>query len=293
MYERFYPGMDWATHRADWPLAEHSQFVQAGGIHWHVQRMGQGPVLLLLHGTGSGSFSWRALMPLLAPHFTVLAPDLPGHVFTDRGPAGALSLPGMSEGLRALLVQLQLQPSAIVGHSAGAAIGAHMVLNHSGLAQCPLVGLNPAWRPLGGAAAWLFSPMAKLARLNPLSAWALTRWAARPGAVEEAMARTGSRLDAQGLQLYREVLCHPGHVHGVLAMMAAWQIRPLAQAMARLRSPLMLHIGAQDQTVPVAQSDELLQLLPHAERVVVPGLGHLAHEEDPVGTVAQLRAWLG
>ena len=76
-------------------------------------------------------------------------------------------------------------------------------------------------------------------------------------------------------------------------MMAAWQIRPLAQAMARLRSPLMLHIGAQDQTVPVAQSDELLQLLPHAQRVVVPGLGHLAHEEDPVGTVAQLRAWLG
>ena len=293
MYERFYPGMDWTAHAAHWPHAQHSRFVQAGGIRWHVQVMGQGPVLLLLHGTGSGSFSWRALMPLLAPHFTVLAPDLPGHVFTDRGPAGALSLPGMSEGLRALLVQLQLQPSAIVGHSAGAAIGAHMVLHHSTLQGCPLVGLNPAWRPLGGAAAWLFSPMAKLARLNPLSAWVLSRWAARPGAVEEAMARTGSRLDAQGLALYREVLCHPGHVHGVLSMMAAWQIRPLAQAMARLRSPLMLHIGAQDQTVPVSQSDELLQLLPHAQRVVVPGLGHLAHEEDPAGAAAQLLRWLG
>jgi len=293
MYERLYPGMVWADHADHWPLAAHSLQVQAGGVRWHVQRMGQGPVLLLLHGTGSGSFSWRALMPLLAEHFTVLAPDLPGHVFTDRGPAGALSLPGMSEALRALLVQLELQPSAIVGHSAGAAIGAHMVLHHGSLAGCPLVGLNPAWRVLGGAAAWLFSPMAKLARLNPLSAWALSRWAARAGAVEDAMARTGSRLDAAGLQLYREVLCHPGHVHGVLSMMAAWQIRPLAQAMARLRSPLYMHIGGNDQTVPVAQSDELLALLPHAQRVVVPGLGHLAHEEDPSGTAAQLLAWLG
>ena len=109
MYDRLYPGMVWAEHADHWPLAEHSLQVQAGGIRWHVQRMGQGPVLLLLHGTGSGSFSWRALMPLLAPHFTVLAPDLPGHVFTDRGPAGALSLPGMSEGLRALLVQIGLK----------------------------------------------------------------------------------------------------------------------------------------------------------------------------------------
>ena len=293
MYEGLYPGMVWADHTQRWPLAAYSQQVQAGGLRWHVQRMGQGPVLLLLHGTGSGGFSWRALMPRLAEHFTVLAPDLPGHVFTERGPAGTLSLPGMSEALRALLLQLQLQPSAIVGHSAGAAIGAHMVLHHSALAGCPLVGLNPAWRVLGGAAAWLFSPMAKLARLNPLSAWALSRWAARAGAVEDAMARTGSRLDAAGLALYREVLSHPGHVHGVLSMMAAWQIRPLAQAMARLRSPLYMHIGGNDQTVPVAQSDELLALLPHAQRVLVPGLGHLAHEEDPVGTAAQLLAWLG
>jgi len=293
MYERFYPGMDWATHAPHWPLAEHSQFVNAGGIRWHVQRMGQGPVLLLLHGTGSGSFSWRGLMPLLAPHFDVLAPDLPGHAFSSRGPEGALSLPGMGEGLRALLLQLDLTPQVIVGHSAGAAIAAHMALHHERLAHCTLVGLNPAWLPLPGVASWLFGPAAKLAALNPLSAWATAKMAAKPGAIAEWVARTGSTVDAQGLDLYTRVLGDSGHVHGVLSMMAAWQIRPLAQAMARLRSPLYMHIGGNDQTVPVAQSDELLALLPHAQRVVVPGLGHLAHEEDPSGTAAQLLAWLG
>ncbi len=271
MYERFYPGMDWAAHASHWPLATHSRFVDAGGLRWHVQVMGQGPVLLLLHGTGSGSFSWRGLMPLLAPHFTVVAPDLPGHVFTSRGPEDTLSLPGMSEGLRALLLQMDLQPQALIGHSAGAAIAAHMALHHSALAGCTVVGLNPAWLPLSGAAAWLFTPIARLARLNPLSAWILARLAARPGVVEEAMQGTGSRLDAEGLALYRQVLSHTGHVHGVLSMMAAWQIRPLAQSLHRLTGPVFLHIGDQDKTVPPQQSVEALQRIPQARRVIAPG----------------------
>ncbi|NDD02416.1 MAG: alpha/beta fold hydrolase, partial [Betaproteobacteria bacterium] len=113
MFDSLYPTMQWANYRSTWPHAQHSQFIQAGGIQWHVQIMGQGPVLLLLHGTGSGSFSWRGLMPLLSAHFQVIAPDLPGHAFTSRGPEGSLSLQGMSEGLRALLLQLNVTPSII------------------------------------------------------------------------------------------------------------------------------------------------------------------------------------
>lgn len=291
MYERFYPGMDWATHAAHWPLAEHSQFMNAGGIRWHVQRMGQGPVMLLLHGTGSGSFSWRGLMPLLATHFTVVAPDLPGHAFTSRGPEGALSLPGMSEGLRALMLQLDLTPQAIVGHSAGAAIAAHMALQHERMAHSTLIGLNPAWLPLPGVASWLFGPAAKLAALNPLSAWATAKMAAKPGAIAEWVTRTGSTLDAQGLDLYTRVLSDSGHVHGVLSMMAAWRIKPLAARLPQLRNPVFMAIGTQDQTVPPALADEACRLLPQAVQWRQAGLGHLAHEEDPVGTAQQILRW--
>lgn len=292
MYARFYPGMQWSDCAAHWPLAAHSRFVQAAGVRWHVQVMGQGPVVLLLHGTGSGSFSWRGVAPLLAPHFTVVAPDLPGHAFSSRGPSGALSLPGMAQAASALLHQLNLRPHALVGHSAGAAVAAQMALHHRGMDRCQVVGLNPAWLPLSGAAAWLFSPMARLADLNPLSAWILARLAARPGMVDDALARTGSTLDASGRALYRQVLSHTGHVHGVLSMMAAWDIRPLGQALHTLRNPVFLHIGLQDQTVPPAQADQALQRLPQARCVRLPGLGHLAHEEDPPGAAAQLMDWL-
>ena len=294
MFESFYPGMAWADHQAQpklWPHAQHSRLVQAGGIQWHVQQMGQGPCMLLLHGTGSGNFSWRGLLPALAQHFTVVAPDLPGHAFTSRGPEGALSLPGMAEGLRALLLQLKLTPQVIVGHSAGAAIAAHMALHFDSASRSTLIGLNPAWLPLPGVASWLFGPAAKLAALNPLSAWATAKLAAKPGAVAEWLSRTGSTLDAQGLDLYTRVLSDSGHVHGVLSMMAAWRLKPLAARLHEIHNPVFMHIGAQDLTVPPSLADAARQLLPQARRHIQPGLGHLAHEQDPQGTAEHILRW--
>ena len=287
MFDSLYPTMQWANYRSTWPHAQHSQFIQAGGIQWHVQIMGQGPVLLLLHGTGSGSFSWRGLMPLLSAHFQVIAPDLPGHAFTSRGPEGSLSLQGMSEGLRALLLQLNVTPSIIGGHSAGAAIAANMLLQQRALSQTQLIGFNPAWLPLPGLPSLIFRPAAKLAAINPVSAWATAKLASKPAMIEKSILQTGSQLDAQGLAFYQSVFSHSGHVHSVLNMMAAWQLDTLSKSLPQLQNKLSILVGMQDQTVPPSMAHAACKLMPQARVFEQHGLGHLAHEEDPAGT-AQL-----
>ena len=108
---------------ADWPNRDASRFVEVGGLRWHVQLMGAGPTLLLVHGAGAATHSWRALMPLLARRFRVIAPDLPGHGFSDPLKARELSLPGMARALGALLRAMDVSPRVVVGHSAGAATG--------------------------------------------------------------------------------------------------------------------------------------------------------------------------
>jgi magnesium chelatase accessory protein len=228
------------------------------------------------------------LLPTLAEHVTVVAPDLPGHAFTSRGPEGALSLPGMAEGLRALMLQLNLTPQVIVGHSAGAAIAAHMALHFESASRSTLIGLNPAWLPLPGVASWLFGPAAKLAALNPLSAWATAKLAAKPGAVAEWIHRTGSTLDAQGIELYTRVLSDSGHVHGVLSMMAAWELKPLARRLHDITAPVCMLIGDQDRTVPPELSRQASERLTQAQVIIQNGLGHLAHEEAPLETVQHI-----
>jgi len=57
---------DWDREGRDWPNRAASRFVQASGLRWHVQVMGEGPTVLMLHGSGAATHSWRDLAPLLA-----------------------------------------------------------------------------------------------------------------------------------------------------------------------------------------------------------------------------------
>jgi magnesium chelatase accessory protein len=248
---------------------------------------------LLLHGTGSGSFSWRGLLPLLSPYFQVIAPDLPGHVFTSRGTKDSLSLLGMSEGLRALLLQMNLTPAVIAGHSAGAAIAAHMVLHQAGLAQTHVIGLNPAWLQIPGMPSWIFGPAAKLAAINPISAWATAKLAGQPTVIAKSIAQTGSSLDEHGTELYKTVFSHSGHVHSVLGMMAAWNLSDLASKLPHIHNKVSILVGSEDRTVPPELAQKACQMLPQAQLYLQPGLGHLAHEEDPQSTAELLKQVCG
>ena len=50
------------------------------------QRQGAGPPLLLLHGLGADHRDWREVVPQLASHYRVIAPDLRGHGASPRSP---------------------------------------------------------------------------------------------------------------------------------------------------------------------------------------------------------------
>src|SRR5271166_4832934 len=82
---------------------------------------GSGPVLLLIHGVAGTHENWREVIPALARHHTVIAPDLPGHGESAPG-AGDYSLGALAAGLRDLLVVLGHERATFVGHSLGGGI---------------------------------------------------------------------------------------------------------------------------------------------------------------------------
>jgi magnesium chelatase accessory protein len=270
----------WEVDGRDWPHREASRFVPAAGLRWHVQRMGGGPVLLLVHGTGSATHSWRGLAPLLAERFTVLAPDLPGHGFTQAPPQGVFTLPGMAKALAGLLRALDARPALVVGHSAGAAILARMCLDGR-ITPERLVSLNGALLPFRGLAGQLFSPLAKLVASTSLAPRLFARQAADPAVVERLARDTGSSLDPVGLELYGRLARRPGHVAAALRMMAGWDLRSLARDLPCLRLPLHLLVGGNDRTIRPAEARRVRELVPTADVIRLPGLGHLAHEEQP------------
>ena len=281
--------MNWERDGRDWPNREVSRFVSAGGLRWQGQVMGGGPVVLLIHGTGASSHSFRALAPLLAPHFTVVAPDLPGHGFTE-APAAAsgFSLPGVARGIAALLRELGLKPVLAAGHSAGAAVAIRMTLDGS-IAPVALVSLNGALLPFPGMANDFFGPAARFLASSSMTAKAFSFLAGSRPSVERMMRSTGSSIDAEGMRLYARLAGNSGHVHGALALMANWDLRPLMRDLPHLPAHLVLVTGSQDGMVPPAESYRVRALVPKAELVSLRGLGHLAHEERPADIATLLR----
>ena len=278
--------LDWNHEGRDWPNRDASRFVTAGGLRWHVQQLGQGPVLVLVHGTGAATHSWRTLAPLLAHDFQVVAADLPGHGFTQTPGDGVLSLPGMATSLAALLNTLGVTPDLVLGHSAGAAVLARLCLDQR-IAPCVLISLNGALLPLRGLAGHWFAPAARFFATHPLSSKYFAWRARAPGAVKRLVASTGSCLDAQGMEFYRRLVINPGHVAAAIGMMANWDLQPLARDLPRLATPLVMLVAEGDSTVSPAEARRVRALLPTVEVQTIPRLGHLAHEEAPE-TVASL-----
>ena len=278
---------DWDREGRDWPNRAHSRFVQAGGFRWHVQVSGTGPVLLLLHGTGAATHSWRDMLPLLAKHFTVIAPDLPGHGFTASGP---LTLPGMANAVTALLAELKAEPNVMVGHSAGAAIGLRMVLDKRVMAE-RFIALSPALLPFPGLAAQLFPTLAKMLFLNPFAPHIFARMAGPLREVERFMAKsTGSTIDAAGIDYYARLFRKPGHIRGTISMMANWDLELLKRDLPKLSLPVLFIHGDKDTAIPIAKAREAAALVPGARFETLAGLGHLAHEEDPERVAAMIVA---
>jgi len=265
----------------DWPHRVDSRSVRVGGIDWHVQESGSGPVLLLLHGTGAATHSWRDMLRPLAQHFRVIAPDLPGHGFTQGRPPNGLTMPGVARAITGLLAELRAEPVLIVGHSAGAAIALRMVLD--GLVHpAGIVGIAPALLPFPGVAQHLFPTMAKLLFVNPFAPHIFASVARGPGVVGRFLARsTGSTIDATGVAAYARLFGTSTHCAGAIGMMADWDLVPLKRDLPKLTVPMLVLHGEKDAAIPVSGALDSVALIPGCELEVLPDLGHLAHEEAP------------
>lgn len=271
--------LDWSRDGRDWPNREASAFVRAGGLSWHVQTAGAGDDVLLLHGTGASTHSWRRLFAMLANDFRVIAPDLPGHAFTAPLPHGRLNLPGMADALGSLLRKIEARPRIIVGHSAGAAIAIRMALDGHAAPET-IVSLNGALFPISNSFARpFFVGAAKLLALNPLTPRLFALRARDPGAVRRLLAGTGSRIDPQDEAIYRRLAATASHAAGALGMMAGWDLEALQDDLPRLKVLLLLVVGDADAMVPPGRAAGVARLVPGARIVRLPGLGHLAHEE--------------
>jgi magnesium chelatase accessory protein len=225
---------------------------------------------------------------LIAERFRVIAPDLPGHGFTTAEASADMSLKGYARALAALVDRLDVAPKLVIGHSAGAAILARLIAEGR-LKPDLFVAINGAFLPFEGFGGQIFPAMARLLHLNPLAA-RFFAWTADRNSVAQLIAGMGSKLDAQGLDLYARLMRNPSHCAGALEMMANWDLTRMPADLRRITTPTLLIVGANDKAIRPEDAEKIAKFLPRAKIMRLPGVGHLAHEEDPRAVAEQIEA---
>ena len=265
-----------------------SQFVPTPGLRTHVQIEGpaQAPVVLLLHGFGSSLQTWDVWAEGLATDHRVVRLDIAGFGLTGPAEPGDYSDEADVQRLLAVVDQLGLPTMTVVGHSMGGRLAWHFAAAHPQRVD-KLVLIAPDGFP---------DPQAKSDMTYDVAAWmgvvryTLPRWLIKKG-VASAYADP-SRLDDDTARRYQDMLLAPGVRQAVLARMEQTRNRDPLPWLQRLRMPTLLLWGAQDGMIPAENAMGYQRAIPHAQRVVMPGVGHLPHEEQPHPSLQFVRDFL-
>ena len=267
-------------------------FVRVNGMRVHLERSGDGPPLLLLHGLVGSARNWQQNTAFLSQHATVYAVDLFNMGSSERVPGLNAGLEATADGLAALLEVLELGEVDVAAHSHGGAVAMMLAARHPERVRKLVLfaPANPFCDAANQAIQFYQSRVGRcIARLIPvlprrIKATALGRMYGNPARVIEGT-----------LEGYTMGLQVPGTIDHILNILGGWfdDMRMLSEVLSAVaEKPTLLIWGDLDRTVGVASAHRLQKVLVQSRLLVLPGVGHIPFAEMPEESNRAMRDWL-
>jgi pimeloyl-ACP methyl ester carboxylesterase len=269
-------------------LAREARTTRWTKVHGHdvaYRQAGSGPVLVMIHGIAGSSGTWVPVMPLLAEHYTVIAPDLLGHGESAK-PRGDYSLGAYASGIRDLLGVLGHERATVVGHSLGGGIAMQFAYQFPQMAERLVLvssgGLgkevSPLLRALSLPGTEYLLPVVLAAQLHDVV-----------GTIGRVFGRLGLRADPflgevwSSWSRLTDVRAQRAFIHTIRAVIDVAGQRVSARDRLYLANevPTLIVWGDRDQVIPVAHGHVAHELMPGSRLEVVEGAGHFLPIERP------------
>jgi len=265
-----------------------SHEVQYLTLHGHRRafvKVGQGPVLLLLHGLGCDHTTWEPVIDALAKRYTVIAPDLLGHGQSAK-PRADYSVGGYANAMRDLITVLGIDKVTVVGHSFGGGIAMQFAYQFPERTERLILvasgGLGPEVTPAIRAITTPgFHQVMGLLTLPGVRHVGMAGLRALSGApfkhardLDEVANIYDSFKDPYARHAIQHVVRAVVDWRGQIVTMADRAY--LTEAM-----PMCVVWGRDDKVIPVRHADNVGELAPKARVEVIPNAGHFPHKDHP------------
>lgn len=239
----------------------------------HLERSGDGPPLLLVHGLGGSSLVWSPVLPLLETHREVIALDLPGFGRSqplDNGAAPTAA--NLAAAVAAACRDRGIDRPHVAGNSLGAWVALEMAKAGGAASVC---GISPAglWRrPLEPRR---LERQALGRRLRPLLGPVLRTARGRALLLRTTLARPERVSASDARRLVLGYLAAPGYAATNSEMRAG-----AFEHEGRVDVPVTIAWGEEDR---IAGRPSRSRIPPQTRFLTVPGWGHTPTWDDPEG----------
>lgn len=245
------------------------------------------PVLVMVHGYLSSTFSFRTLIPYLKDDFTIYALDLPGFGKSEKSTKFIYSLDNYAKLVLAFLDEMNLNNVVMVGHSMGGQICLYAAKDEPGKIA-KIVGLSAAGY-MGKLRLWI-----RWASYLPFMSFYLKHYFEKKNVMEIFLEVVHNRAivnkemingylaPLRKIDFYRSLLRLARHREGDL----------LPEALQKIQQPILLLWGTDDKIVPLDTGKKFERDLPHAILKTFENTGHLLPEEKPKEVAQYIKEFL-
>jgi pimeloyl-ACP methyl ester carboxylesterase len=255
--------------------------VDVNGLSVAYERIGNGPVVVLLHGFSQDSRVWRPQLASLADHFTLIAWDAPG-AGQSSDPLAPFGMSDWAHSLAGLLDACGVQQAHILGLSWGGLLAQEFYRRHAErVLSLVLADTYAGWK--GSLPEPI--PQQRLAAC-------LQDAALRPGDfVRKYLPGMFSESAPQELQDRLALIMADFHPHGFRLMATALAEADTRDLLPHIRVPTLLVWGDADQRSPMSVAYQMRDAMPTARLAVISGAGHVSNLEAPTQFNAEVRAF--
>ena len=237
------------------------KFFTYNGCRLHYTDCGEGHPILLLHGWGCNTTTFKTIRPFLEAHFRVLTVDFAGFGQSDE-PHEVWGVEEYTHSVEALAQAEGVENPILIGHSFGGRVSILYASRHK-VQKVILVdaaGVKPRRSLNYYRKVYTFK---LLKRVLPLVAGK----ARAEKIIEARRAKGGSSDYKQASPMMRRVLSKVVN-------------EDLCHLMPRIKAPTLLFWGENDTATPLADAKKMEKLIPDAGLVTVAGAGHFSFLEN-------------
>ncbi|HEV7462461.1 MAG TPA: alpha/beta hydrolase [Methyloceanibacter sp.] len=264
-------------------------------VRLYVEERGKGSPVLLIHGFGASTYTWRYVAPELAKTHRVIAVDLKGFGQSDKPFDSRYSVFDQAELLAQLIEDKDLRNLTLVGHSFGGGIALLLALEANERLEgriTKLVLLDSIAYPQNIPVFFrlLDVPLVSHLGVRMVPPSVQTRVALKIAYFDD------SKIDEDEVDAYAAPLKTAAGKHAIIY--SARQIVPdgLAEISERYKTielPTLILWCDHDRIVPLEVGLKLRRTLPNSTLRLVEDCGHMPQEEQPASTLKLLQGFLG